>query len=839
MRDYRLRTWIGIVLICALAPLGHAQHAPAGTAAIKQALQRLNTLGTVLMVAAHPDDENTALLAWLARGHHYRTAYLSLTRGEGGQNLIGPEQGDLMGVIRTQELLAARRIDGAEQYFTRAIDFGYSKTAAETLRKWGKERVLGDIVWIVRKLRPDVIVLRFSGTPRDGHGHHQASAILAKEAFEAAADPARFPEQLRWVKPWRARRVLWNVFSFQRGRFTEGGEKANVEIDAGEFNPVLGFSYAEIAGVSRSMHRSQGFGAPRRKGSVVNSLLTVAGEPARRDLMEGIDTSWNRVKGGRAVGELLERAIEEFKPEAPWEIVPLLVEARRKMAALDDAWIPLKLRELDETLALVAGLWLDVTAASGDVTPGSEVDVSAVALNRSPIEVEWLEFTFGAEQREVKAALEYNRPRRVEWKWRVPPNEPYTTAWWLREPKDGAVYRISDPAMIGTADTPPVRTGRFTLRIAGERITLERPLRRRWVDRVLGERVRPVAVVPPVSIAFAEPAILFPGAQPKTVELELTAKVGGAEGLVRLTGVPEGWRAEKPELPFRIERAGETTTVEFRLTPAGRPGRFPIGAEAVVGGRRISSGVHVIDYEHIPLQTLVLPARAALVRAAAHVLARTVGYVMGAGDEVPAALRQLGCDVVLLTTEDLAHGDLGRFDAIVTGVRAYNVRADLRANQQRLLEYVRHGGTLVVQYNVQPRRFFTGAEDVLGRLGPYPLQIGRGRVSVEEAPVRFLAPDHPVLTSPNRIVPEDFDGWVQERGLYFAARWDEHYTPLFESADPGEEALRGSTLVARYGKGVFIYTGLSLFRQLPAGVPGAYRLLANFVSAAKTLGEKR
>ncbi len=833
--------WVALLLLAALAPLGRSQDAVVGAAAIQHAMERLNVLGAVLMVAAHPDDENTALLAYLSRGRHYRTAYLSLTRGEGGQNLIGPEQGDLMGVIRTQELLAARRIDGAEQYFSRAIDFGYSKTAAETLRKWDKERILSDIVWIIRKLRPDVIVLRFSGTPQDGHGHHQASAILAKEAFEAAADPSRFPEQLRWVKPWRARRVLWNLFSFQRDRFTEGGEAGRrIDIDTGEFNPVLGFSYAEIAGLSRSMHRSQGFGAPRRKGSVVNSLVTVAGEPARNDLMDGVDTSWNRVKGGRAVGEVLRRALEKFEPEAPWKIAPLLVEARRKMAALDDPWVPIKLRELDETLALVTGLWLDVTAASGDVMPGSEVDLSAVALNRSPLPIEWVAFEFrGAERRTLNAALEYNRPHRIEWKWRVPPEEPYTTPWWLREPKSGATYQASDPAMIGTADTPPVRTGRFTLRIAGERITLERPLVHRWVDRVLGERVRPVAVVPAVSVAFAEPAVVFPTAQPKTVEVEVTANVPQAAGTVRLTGLPEGWRAEAAELPFEIERAGEKATLRFRLTPAAASGRFPLAAEAQLGDRRISSEVRVIDYEHIPVQTLVLPARTALVRTDARVLARSVGYVMGAGDAVPSALRQLGCDVILLTADDLTHGDLSRFDAIVTGVRAYNVRADLRANQQRLLDYVRQGGTLVVQYNVQPRRFFTGAQDVLGRLGPYPLEIGRGRVSVEEAAVRFLAPDHPILTRPNRITQADFDGWVQERGLYFAAKWDERYTPLFESADPGEDPLRGATLVARYGKGVYIYTGLSLFRQLPAGVPGAYRLLANFVSAAKTLNEKR
>jgi len=822
-----------LLLVLIAGPLA-AQRELAGAARIRLALERLNVLGAVLMIAAHPDDENTALLAYFARGRKLRTAYLSLTRGEGGQNLIGTEQGDLLGLLRTQELLAARRIDGAEQYFTRAIDFGYSKSADETLAKWGREEILSDIVWVIRRLRPDVVILRFSGTARDGHGQHQASAILGKEAFAAAADPGRFPNQLREVRPWQSRRLFWNVFSFRGGRFTDSDDlPGRIDLDAGEFNPVLGFSYAEIAGMSRSMHRSQGFGAPETRGPAPNSLLLLAGEPAGRDPFDGIDTSWNRVPGGAAAGKLLEEAARAFRPEQPEATVPLLLRARAVIRRLDDPWAAFKLEELDETIALLAGLWLEAAADRYYLVPGTPVKIDTMALNRSryPLELSAVEIDGAGESAEA-APLAYNQPVRRSFSWTPARDAPYTHPFWLRRPKhDESRYQLDDIRQVGQADTEPVLWARFRLKAGGEEIVLRRPVEYRYVDRVRGELTRPLAVVPPVAVALAREAIVLPDAQPRTVTVELAAHAGEAAGEVRLD-LPAGWSASPPRQSFRLSARGEQASIRFDLIPPGEPSRQSVAAVAVVGGGEISSGTTVIDYPHIPPQTLAPPARAALVRVDARTLARKVGYVMGAGDKVPDALEQLGCQVTLLEAEDLARGDLAAYDAIVTGVRAYNVRPDLRAHQQRLLAYVEQGGTLIVQYNVLDRPA-PNAPDPLARLGPFPLRVGRERVSVEEAPVEFLRPEHPLLRSPNVITAADFDGWVQERGLYFAQEWDARYQPLWAMADPGERPLAGGTLFARYGKGVYIFTALSWFRQLPAGVPGAYRIFANLLSAGR------
>jgi LmbE family N-acetylglucosaminyl deacetylase len=833
-----LRAGLGLALLLATSvslPPAAAQQQLSGTARINQSLERLNVLGTVLMIAAHPDDENTAMLAYLARGRKYRTAYLSLTRGEGGQNLIGSERGDLMGIIRTQELLAARRIDGAEQYFTRAIDFGYSKTAEETLAKWGRDEVLADVVWVIRKLRPDVIILRFSGTPRDGHGHHQSSAMLGKEAFAAAADPSRFPEQLKHVEPWQAKRLMWNVFSFRRGNFTnESDDQNRVDLDTGEYDPVLGFSYAEIAGMSRSQHSSQGFGASQRKGSAVNSLVPVAGAPASEDLMDGVNTTWSRVPHSASVRALLARAADEFVPEKPTKILPLLLEARDELIKMEGHWVERKRAELDEAIAQVTGLWLDVTAAKYEVVPGETVTLNGTALNRSDANIKLTGFEFGGEEMDIKKdaiPLPYNRPSwLVKLPWTVPVNQPYTQPYWLMRPKAGAVYSVADPELLGRADPIPELTFRIRVEVEGREIEYLRPVIYRWVDPVRGELTRPLAVVPPASVRFAETSLVFAQPSSRDVEVELAAFSDKVQGSLELR-IPDGWKVEPDSQPFTLDNRGQRQVVSFRVTPPAGQVQVDAVAVATIGGREVSSDLQVIDYTHIPPQTLAPAAESRLVRVDANNLAKRVGYIMGAGDDVPKAIRQLGAEVTLLDESELTRGDLSRFDAIVTGIRSYNVRPDLQANKSRLLEYVKGGGTLIVQYNVVPRRRSPDQPDPFEHVGPYPMKVDRGRVSVEEAEMNFLQPDHAVLQAPNKITEADFDAWVQERGLYFAGEWDDHYEPLFSAHDPGEDPLSGSTLYATYGDGVFIFTGLSFFRQLPAGVPGAYRLFANFLSA--------
>ncbi|MDW8355068.1 MAG: PIG-L family deacetylase [Bryobacterales bacterium] len=829
--------FLAVVLIGTFAAVpAAAQRDLAGAVRLWLALEQLNVLGSALMIAAHPDDENTALLTYLARGRKVTTAYLSLTRGEGGQNLIGPEQGDLLGVIRTQELLAARRIDGAEQFFTRAIDFGFSKSAEETVAKWGRDAVLGDIVLAIRRFRPDVIVLVFSGTPRDGHGHHQASALLGKEAFFAAADPARFPEQLRWVQPWQAKRVVWNVFFWSEEQQRLARESGGfVVVDTGEYDPRLGYSYAEIAGMSRSMHRSQGFGSAERRGSVKNYLVHVAGEPANEDLFDGVDTTWNRVPGGAAVAPVLAEALRRFDPRNPAAVIPLLLDARPLIRQIRDPWGARKLAELDEALALAAGLWLDASTDRPHAVPGSTVKVEITAVNRSPFAVTLagvrLEGVPQAPAAELAKPLAYNQPLRHALSVRIPDTQAYSQPFWLRHPPAGARYSIDEPELVNRADPEPVLRARFRLRFDEHEVELERPVIHRYVDRAVGELTRPFEIVPPVAVRAAAQSLLFPHPGPKPIEVLLLSNAADVEGTLRLEP-PAGWRVEPVSAPFRIAHAGEHTAVRFLLTPPAEPSNGVARAVATLGTREVDRGMVTVRYPHIEPRTVFPRAQARLVRTDVRTLARSVGYIMGAGDEVPAALRQLGCEVTLLESADLARGELGHFDAIVTGVRAFNVRADLRANVHRLLDYVERGGTLVVQYNVLG---FGGESAGLDKLGPYPLRVGRARVSVEDAPVSFPDPDHPLLKAPNHITAADFDGWVQERGLYFAVEWDPRYQPLWATHDPGEKPLLGGTLVARHGKGAYVFTALSWFRQLPAGVPGAYRIFANLLSAAKVL----
>ncbi len=815
-----------------------AQRNLSGTPEIELALHKLNVLGSVLMIAAHPDDENTALLAYCARGRSLRTGYLSLTRGEGGQNLIGPQQGDLLGVIRTQELLAARRIDGAEQFFTRAIDFGYSKTADEALAKWGRDKVLSDIVWVIRKFRPDVVILRFSGTPRDGHGHHQASAILGKEAFSAAADKNRFPEQLRYVQPWQAKRLVWNVFSFTPEQEKEAQALPHkVEVDTGEFNPVLGRSYAEIAGISRSQHRSQGMGATERRGPSKNFLATIEGAPADHDVMDGVDTTWSRVPGGEPIGRILAEAERSFLPEQPEKTIPLLLKARPLIAAIDDPWAKGKLEELDETLALCSGLWMDATAERYAVVPGSTVKIELETIDRShyPVKRTGLAVSGpGSGQGEGLFAvrpLGYNEPVRQELTWTIPPDTPYSQPFWLRKPPVGDTYDISDQKLIGLADSPPEFMARFTLEFSGTSVTLHRPVHYRYVDPTEGELTRAVDIVPAVAVDLPERVAVFPSEASKRIEVHLKANTADMAGDLRIE-LPDGWKSEPASQGFRLAQTGGEQTLMFAITPPREDAHDRLRAVAKIDGKEISSGETVIAFPHIPPQTLFPEAAAKLERAEIKLAAHKIGYVMGAGDQVPEALGQLGCEVTLLTARDLAESDLSGYDAIVTGVRAYNVRPDLRANQQRLLDYVNNGGTMIVQYNVAEGGPFGGRHTgEMDHLGPYPLTIGRGRVSVEEAPVRFLDPDNPVLVSPNHISERDFDGWIQERGLYFASEWDARYRAVLETHDPGEKPLEGGMLYARYGKGVYLFSAYSWFRELPAAVPGAYRIFANMLSA--------
>lgn len=775
-----MRFLISLILLCVPA---WAQRELSGAARVHLALKRLANTGSALMIAAHPDDENNALLAWLARGRCVRTAYLSLTRGEGGQNLIGPEQGSELGVIRTQELLAARRIDGAEQLFTSAVDFGFSKTAQETIRIWGRERMLGELEAILNAFQPDIVILRFSGTPADGHGHHQASAILAREAIARLAERGG----------WKVRRVFHNVFGSPAGRQV-------VTMDTGEYDPVLGASYAEIGGMSRSVHRTQGFGAPERKGPVPVYLALLAGEPAAKDPFEGIDTTWKRYEGGASVATLLDRARAAFRPERPHDIIPLLAEARAVARQIKDPAAQRKLIEFDETIALCAGLWLDASANHWLGSENRKIRITLTALNRSPAEVTLL------------AAGLYGVPEGTRTGVKLEANRPFTQA-------------IEAPVKRGLEAF-------FRLKVGDADLEIRRPVIYRWVDPARGELTRDFVVAPPAALSLPETPLLFPEAKPRKVAVRVSALTESAEGSLSVR-VPQGWSAEPAMQPFFLKTPGDTAELEFVIYPPKQEAVSTLTAVArLKTGEQVRSGLKVIDYPHIRPQVLLPPAEMKLVRTPVATLARRVGYVMGAGDELPPALEQLGCRVTLLTDQELMTGDLSVYDAIVTGVRAYDVRAVLRISRQRLLNYISQGGTLVVQYNkLESERGKTSEFS----WGPYPFKINRGRVTEEDAALEFLHPEDPLMKWPNAITPRDAEGWIQERGLYFASEWDARYRTLFSTHDAGEAPLQGGLLYAPVGKGAFVFTAFSWFRQLPAGTPGAYRIFANILSAGKVL----
>jgi LmbE family N-acetylglucosaminyl deacetylase len=797
---------------------------------LEVALQKLQVLGSVLYVAAHPDDENTAMLSWLARGRKVRAGYLSLTRGDGGQNLIGDEFGAELGAIRTQELLAARRVDGAEQFFARAVDFGYSKSAEETFSIWGRDSILSDAVWVIRRFQPDVIVTRFPSEGGGGHGHHTASAILAEEAFVAAADPARFPEQLaRGVRPWRAKRVMWNAFVQDPSRV----DSTWLRVDLGAYEPLLGRAWSEIAAVSRTNHKSQGFGSAERRGSLLNYLAHRAGDRASADLLDGVDLTWRRIPGGEAVRAPIARAERELDPHRPEAIAPRLLEALgaldRLLAAAPGAGtasarplLEVKRAELLDALRSSLGLWLEAVALEPSTTPGGSVRVSALALNRSnvPVELVRVRLSSGAEAARPRV-LEFNRASAETLVASLAGAEP-TQAWWLREPAAKGLFRAADPTRVGQAENDAAVRATFTLRVGGRDVHFTLPVSYRWTDPVHGERWRALEVAPPATVKLEPAVVVFPDPSPRTITVAVQAQKDGISGPVRLV-LPPGWSCDPPSADVTLAKKGDERRVSFRLVPGETAASVPIGASITVDGRAWAQSLVRIDYPHIPVQTLYPAAEARLVRADIRRVPGAVGYVMGSGDPVPDALRQMGFAVTLLSDDELETGDVSGYAAIVTGVRAYNTRPRLRAVQPRLLDWVNAGGTLIVQYNT--------ADAGLPELGPFPMKLSRERVTVEEAEVTFSRPAHPLLAVPNRIGPADFEGWVQERGLYFASPFDPRYEPLLSSHDPGEPAREGGLLAAKHGRGTFVYCGYAMFRQLPAGVPGAYRLFANLLSA--------
>jgi len=747
-----------------------------------------------------------------------------LTRGDGGQNLIGPEKGAEIGIIRTQELLAARGIDGGEQYFTRAIDYGYSKTLEETLSFWGKEAVLSDIVWIIRTFRPDVIITRFPSESSSGHGHHIASGLLVKEAFRAAADPNKFPEQLDFVEPWQARRLFWNSWRPSQ----EEIEKA-IRIDVGEFNPLLGSSYTEIAARSRSMHKSQGFGSTGRRGTRFDYFRLIDGAPANLGLFEGIDISWTRIPGGRKLGQTLKEAAENFDPLDPTGTLPKLLTAFSEMEALEETfWVKHKKVELLQAIQSCAGLWMEAIATDYAASPGDEVKVQTTLVNRSdlPFRVQRISFSDFAVVSVEDTLLGNNDPVSLENSFRIPPDSPISQPFWLRDESQNALFSVSDQALIGLAENEPAIQAKISLFCQENLLEFLVPVLYRWTDRVEGEAYRPFEIRPQVTLHLEDKVKVFADKGSQQIRVRVKANSPEIHGSLCISG-PSNWNVIPESIPFSLAAKYEELEVTFRITPPDSADEAVLFAEAKIEGKKFNRSLVEISHPHIQRQVYFPESKLKAVKLDIKRKGDRIGYIMGSGDEVPEGLRNLGYAVVMLSDEDLESADLDKYDAIITGIRAYNTRERIMAVQPRLLKYVQDGGRLIVQYNVS-RGLLTEA------IGPYPFSLGRDRVSEESASVTFLAPDHVLLNFPNKITQKDFEGWVQERGLYFASQWDKRYDAVFACHDSRESDKAGGLLYARYGKGVFIYTGFSWFRQLPAGVPGAYRLFANLISAGKT-----
>jgi LmbE family N-acetylglucosaminyl deacetylase len=793
-------------------------------------LRSFREMGTVLYIAAHPDDENTRLIAYFARGRNYRTGYLSLTRGDGGQDLLGPEFGDELGVIRTQELLAARRIDGGRQFFSRARDFGFSKDYADTLKKWDRQQVLSDMVRVIREFRPDILVTRFSTVPGNTHGHHTASAVLALEAFKLAGDPQAFPEQLGTLRPWQPKRILWNN-GF--GPSALGSDVPRLRLDAGGYDPLLGESFGEIAAQSRSMHKSQGMGAAGTRGSAPESFQLLAGEPAARDIMDGVDTTWGRVPGGAEVGPMAADLIAHFNPSEPSASVPALLALRSRLALLGpDPLVEEKRAQLDQILQDCLGLHVETTVAQAEVVPGETLRLRQTVVVRSHYPVRWVAGppAAGEAAPETATDLSFNRPVTREATPRLPADTPLSEPYWLREPGTEGMFRVDDPDLIGRPEAPPLFPVDYRFEVGGQTLVISDEPVQIVGDPLRGEIHRRLAAVPPVVLGFGDSLGLFAPGATREVTVAIAAERPVPAGTLRLQA-PDGWVVSPAAQSFHFARAGDKAQLAFSVTAPARLGTAEIVAAAEIGGRTYRNGREELRYDHIPVQLLQPVARFKAISLELAVRARQVGYLPGAGDDVAESIARMGCTVTPLTGADLTADRLRQFDAVVLGVRAFNTRTDLAPGLPALFAYVQAGGDVIVQYNT-PNELRTQP------LAPYDLQLARDlprhRVTDENAPVTLLAPDHPAFTTPNRIGPDDFAGWVQERGLNFPSAWDTaHFTALLACSDAGEPPLTSGLLVAHYGRGYFVYTGLSWFRQLPTGVPGAYRLFANLLSLGK------
>ena len=803
---------------------------PKSSATIHQSIQQLNFLGNVLYIAAHPDDENTRLISYLSNYSHATTSYLSLTRGDGGQNLIGTEIRALLGVLRTQELLAARKIDGGNQYFTRANDFGFSKHPDETLEIWNKEAVLSDVVKTIRQLRPDVIINRFDHrTPGSTHGHHTSSALLSMEAFDLAATKA-YPTQLNTLSPWQPKRVFFNTswwFYGSKEKF-DAADKTNLSsLQIGVYYPSLGKSNQEIAALSRSCHQSQGFGSTGSRGEEMEYLEFLKGSALndKNNIFEGIDTTWNRIKGGAAIGELIQRTLKEYDFKNPALSISNLVKAYSMIQLLEDQhWKIIKIEELKKVIAACSGLYLEGVAENQTAIPNSTLNVKIEAINRSENSLvlkniismpEGKNTSFNSE---LKNNISLNTTLSIQ----LTDTVNYTNPYWLNEKGTVGMYRVDNQQNIGIPDVIREVKLVFNIEINGITIPFERNVIYKYNDPTKGEIYNPLDIVPEITISIIDKVSLFNSGKSKTIGVKIKAGKEGENGILKLD-LPSNWKVNPNEIAFALSKKGEEQILNFEVFPPKNADEITVKALAIVNGKSFDKEQININYEHISKQQILRNSEAKFIKLDIKTGKEKIAYIMGAGDEVPKSLIQMGYEVTEINPSEISKEKLANYDVLITGIRAYNTVKELKFKQEILLDFVKEGKTMIVQYN-------TTDELVTKNIAPFTIKISKDRVTEENAEVRFLAPEHPVLNYPNKITSKDFEGWKQEQGLYYPSEWDVAFTPILSSNDKGETPKNGALLISKFGKGNYIYTGLSFFRELPEGVSGAYRLISNLIS---------
>jgi LmbE family N-acetylglucosaminyl deacetylase len=809
---------LSLVFVFSLGNHLFAQPTPYASSSIRHSMWKFEKVGRVLYFAAHPDDENTRMITWLANHAGVQTAYLSLTRGDGGQNLIGHQLGDELGVIRTQELLEARAIDGGEQFFSRAVDFGFSKSAEESLRLWNQDEILRDVVTLIRKFRPDVIINRFPPNRRAGHGHHEASAILAELAFHEAANPDYDPESVEMYGTWEVKNVFWNTSTWWVTDLDTSrvGKGSLLHVDVGDYKPLLGKSLGELSSESRSMHKSQGFGIARLRGKIPEYLELVKGDSCYQGIFDHVDTSMARVFSDE-IAHRMQLIRKEFIDLQPWKSIPSLMEIYPLVEAIKDTlWRNQKLRELDDLVLRCAGFHAEYLADSESYTRGQTAKAKWNIILRSPVAMRY------------KVADSWNDlPENtiVEWEEYFEVRGEVSHPFYLMKPY-GYLFDIPNRTEIALPEKMSQSTGKIELQLYGRSFLVEEILQYKWTDRVRGERIRRVDVVPQVEVRFSDSYVLING-KSRSLDVEVRYISSETSGELALE-VPEGFKVSPTQFSFQVSESDPVARFRLKIEKSADEADGSLRATTQISGVRSEARRVVdLDFDHIRPMRLYPEASSGLHAFSWKRKAKTIGYIPGAGDEIPTALHKLGYNVVIIDEASLAAGNLQKMDAIIAGIRAYNTTSWIKTHERQLEQYVENGGRFIIQYNTVAWRSAEQQQTL------WPFVIGRQRVTVEEAPVSLIEPNARVWKKPNLIRENHFDNWVQERGLYFAQTWEVPFKPLMRTNDPGEDPLEGAVVAGKFGKGYVIYTGLSFFRQLPAGVPGAYLLFINLLEYAE------